>query len=106
MSDFLSPAINNRLKEKDMDFRERAREIVIRLGWGDSDTIESYVDEISQLFLDTIEKAKPSIRKDEERATRDNKYRNIPRFSAYDFDLALDEEAKRFRDGLLKEIKK
>lgn len=67
MSDFLSPAINERLEEKRMEFSEKLLHLY-QLAWLDGmdrrKGEKEWIDKVNALFLDTIEKAKPDERKD------------------------------------------
>jgi hypothetical protein len=94
MSDFLSPAINNRLKEKDMDFNKRLdalmsnyHEADLRKD-GDSDSMK---EAIRLLLLDTIEKAKPPAKLPSEINDGGNTFNN---------------GVSAFEQALVKEIKK
>lgn len=110
MSDFLSPAINERIKEKNMSLKEKLMDKYMGIakafyyeGSEEESEREVYAPEFAtdviQLFIDTIEKAKPKNSK------ISSKYSTsvVDRIA---FDSAFDIGAETYYQSLLKEIKK
>lgn len=88
MSDFLSPAINERLMEKRMEFSSKLHSIMVKRAIVDNESRKWAESEIMQLFLDTIERAKPEKIEDPDDPSMASGY-NI---AVMDYELRLKKE--------------
>lgn len=106
MSDFLSPAINDVLKGDDMDTELKQGIVEVFESYGiDFPEYSPYevADEILNIFLDTIEKAKPPYLRSTDQLGTDVVTQSLISDSKI---VVFNHAVKHFSDNLLKEIKK